>query len=363
MGAPGIDSATAETLFRSELAPVRLPELGGMQVSFAMCVNRMCANFGRHYGTELRSDGATAARYDKDSRYEILPRKKNQKKLKCRYCGAERKLHSARSLIPVIRAFLSESLPFVDCGNADCENYGRNAYESMSRRRRRRAAGSPYHVNGDYLKCQGKVRSTGQPCESSITLGIPYEQGRDDPERRVRAELALQLIRTGLSTTDAKAFDFWPATFRDAVTRFGERSRDYHAYRNAHLLKKGECGQEDATAVVVTDVLQVTLSRHGCGPARTQMVNLVLSAMRLERTWFLLAVHVSYLPEDEKMGLTDAALEHDIEAHEDHPLLRQWACLHTFLDEGPAVVLRRPRGGKKGGGDDKAAGRRESEQT
>ena len=296
MGAPGaVDSAAAETC-RSELAPVRIPELGGMKVSFAMCVNRMCPNFGRHYGTELRSDGTTDSRYDTDSRYEILPRKKNQKKLKCRYCGAERKLHAARSLIPVFRHFLSESLPFVDCENPDCENHGCNVFESMSRRRRRRAAGSPYHVNGDYLECQGKVRSTGQPCNASIKLGIPYEQGRDDPERRVRAELALQLIRTGLSTTDAKAFDFWPASFQAAVARFGERFRDYHAYRNAHLLKTGECGQEDATAVVVTDVLQVTLRWHGCGPARTQKLNVVMSALRLERTRFLLAVHVSYLP-------------------------------------------------------------------
>ena len=35
-----------------ELAPAALPELGAFRISFAMCINRMCPNFGAQYGTE-----------------------------------------------------------------------------------------------------------------------------------------------------------------------------------------------------------------------------------------------------------------------------------------------------------------------
>ena len=134
-----------------ELAPIVLPELGGLRVSFAMCVNRMCPHFGLHYGTEEGSDGSS------DSRYEIRDRTQDDvpgKKLVCRYCGIERNLHVATSIRPITRHFLSESLPFADCPREDCENHGLNAYgcmpaespgrlQDLGRLRRLNLAGNP----------------------------------------------------------------------------------------------------------------------------------------------------------------------------------------------------------------------------
>ena len=180
-----------------ELAPIVLPEFGGIRVSFAMCVNRMCRNFGLCYGTEEGSDGST------DSRYEIRDRTQDGvpgKKLVCRYCGIERNLHAARSIRPIARHFLSESLPFADCRAEDCENHGLNAFECMptaSPGRGRRKGRSPYHKNDDYLKCQGRRGSTEESCGLSVKLGSP--QLRVDRYSRTgkAKDLALHLIRLG----------------------------------------------------------------------------------------------------------------------------------------------------------------------
>ena len=69
-----------------------------------MRVNRMCENFGAYYGTEPGSDGSTC------SRYEILDGTEDGvpvTKIKCRYCGVGRVLHTARSIRPIADGCLS----------------------------------------------------------------------------------------------------------------------------------------------------------------------------------------------------------------------------------------------------------------
>ena len=100
----------------------------------------MCPNFGAYWGTEPGSDGTTDSRYEFGERSEDGVRGKT---LICRYCGLEKHLHAARSIRPILRHFLSESLPFVDCPWEDCENHGRNLFESMARKRRKRGHISP----------------------------------------------------------------------------------------------------------------------------------------------------------------------------------------------------------------------------
>lgn len=312
-----------------ELAPIVLPELGGLRVSFAMCVNRMCPHFGLHYGTEEGSDGSS------DSRYEIGDRTQDGvpgKKLVCRYCGIERNLHAARSIRPIIRHFLSESLPFADCRREDCENHGLNAYGCMpaeSPGRGRRKERSPYRAKKEfYLHCNGRRRSTGKPCGASVKLGSPQPRGGRNSKTAEEKELALHLIRLGLSSTHANGFDITADSFQRSVSNFGARFRDYHAYRNAFLLKPRECGQEDSTAVVVTDVLKVSLKRYGIGVARTQILNVIVSVLKLEDTWFVLAAHPYYLPKEKCPALED--LEEDVEDNYLHRLIRRWAgATHT----------------------------------
>ena len=144
------------------------------------------------------------------------------------------------------------------------------------------------------------------------------------------AELTLLLIRLGLSSTHANGFDIGTSYFQGRVKRFGALFRSYHTYRNSFLLKPGEYGLEDSTAVVLTDVLQVSLKRFGVGPARTQRLNVIVSVLRLKlkkkegeererTTWFVLAAHVCYLPESKTPSDDDEELDRDLESNEKHP--------------------------------------------
>ena len=282
----------------------------------------MCENFGVLYGSDAGPGG--------DLHYEIGFDKKRKRiiGLVCRYCGAEIKLHAARSIRPIARHFLAESLPFTHCEEEDCENHGRNAFECWQYRPR------PYHVNGDLLRCNGRRKSDGRRCRESVDLGTPPIKGKDDPDRQCVFAKILLLIRLGLSMTHANGVDVTSDDFQRYVRRFGSLYRDYHAYRNSFLLKPGWCGQEDKTAVVLTDVLQVSLKRFGIGPERTQRLNVIVSVLRLENTWFVLAAHPYYLPKDKAPGLLE--IQRDIQPLS-RALHRRWAGLHTILDKGRLV--------------------------
>ncbi len=80
MGDPRIASAAQANPLPEELEAVELPELGGLKVGFAMCLNRMCPNFGAYWGTEPGSDGTT------DSRYEFGERSKDSVRGKTLIC-------------------------------------------------------------------------------------------------------------------------------------------------------------------------------------------------------------------------------------------------------------------------------------
>ena len=139
------------------------------------------------------------------------------------------------------------------------------------------------HKGGPHrVRCNGRRRSTEKRCGASITLGSKQPRGHSSPEKRKETKLALFLIRLGLSPTHANGFDLTTDFFARCRVNFGEQFRDYHAYRNAFLLKPGEYGLEDSTAVVLTDVLQVSLKRYGTGPARTQRLNVIVSVLRLK---------------------------------------------------------------------------------
>ena len=329
----------------------------------------MCENFGVLYGSGLRRsevDRRYRVNYDEDG--EIA-------NLLCEYCTAKIELRSARSSRPVARHFLSESLPFADCPEEDCSNHGRNVFEVFGRLRR---GNRPYHINRDRatgverLTCNGRRKSTDQRCGGSITLDVPVIKDKDDAKRRRTIAKILVLIRLGLSQTHANGLDISSDAFASNLRRFGDVFRDYHAYRNSYLLKPGWCGQEEKTAVVVTDVLQVSLKRFGTAPARTQRLNVIVSVLRLEETYFALAAHPCYLPMRKSptflggtKGRPALGLEADIE---DCPALeRHWAGLHTILDLVSIVETKRKRKKKKKkekaepGEDENTAGEEEDE--
>ena len=307
----------------------------------------MCANFGVLYGSGLGPG-------DVDRRYRVnYDDDGDIANLICEYCTAKIELHSARSLRPIARHFLSESLPFADCRKEDCSNHGRNVFEVIGPKRARPRRNRPYHINKDRntgverLTCNGRRKGTDQRCGASVTLGVSVIKDEDDAEHRCQIAKILALIRLGLSQTHANGIDINSDTFARSVRRFGDVFRGYHAYRNSYLLKPGWCGQEEKTAVVVTDVLQVSLKRFGNAPARTQRLNVIVSVLRLEETYFILAAHPCYLPMrksptllSDTKGRPAVGLEADVE---DCPALeRYWAGLHTILDPVP-IVRKKPK--------------------
>ena len=111
-----------------EIAPVWLPEFG-LSVSWAMCRNPMCANFGAHFEGEI----PVGRKQTSDERYyvRVIPGARGRPTgvIQCRYCGQSAQLASNRAIRPVARYFLSLSLPFADCPNRDCQNHGVNLFE------------------------------------------------------------------------------------------------------------------------------------------------------------------------------------------------------------------------------------------
>ena len=104
-----------------DLRPARLPEFGNLEISWAMCANPMCDNFGVLYGAEDEA-GDDASRYRAGDRPPPPT-------LVCRRCGYSATLHAPLSVRPLARHFLAQSLPFADCSNQACVHHGINAFE------------------------------------------------------------------------------------------------------------------------------------------------------------------------------------------------------------------------------------------
>ena len=107
---------------------VDLPEFG-LSVSWAMCRNPMCANFGIHFEGEIPEGRKQVS----DDRYYVRLSKglrgRTVGEMQCRYCGQSSRLASNEAIRPIARYFLSLSLPFADCPNTDCSNHGVNLFE------------------------------------------------------------------------------------------------------------------------------------------------------------------------------------------------------------------------------------------
>ena len=131
-----------------------MPEFG-LPVSWVMCRNPACKNFGIHYtGPAPKSYGTVT-----DTRYSFDA---STMRLTCKYCGKSFSLKSNQAIRPFARYFLKISLPFNDCPNPDCDNHGYNVFEYytakglLSSRRYRR---------------DGKYRMICRKCNRKFNLG------------------------------------------------------------------------------------------------------------------------------------------------------------------------------------------------
>ena len=103
------------------LSPVYLPEFGHY-VSWAMCRNPACKNYGIHYQGPAPVDREIVS----DQRYRFNA---NTGQFSCGFCAMSFTLKSNQAIRPFARYYLKLSLPFADCANQQCKNHGVNVFE------------------------------------------------------------------------------------------------------------------------------------------------------------------------------------------------------------------------------------------
>ena len=316
----------------SPLAPVFLPEFG-QRVSWLMCRNPMCGSFGLHCdGATLDREGTSVG--DDRCRVDLA-----KPQFRCRACDHSFRPPSNAGIRALARHFLSQSLPFGDCPDAACENHGWNVFEhwaptGAARRRR-------YRSNGRWgVVCRA--------CGGQFSLGTPLRLhsvargGGADGRRRSAKRLAEQSIDIAMLVKSLRqglhAKGIGEGAYYACLLKVAARVRDNLAWRAAALGHPRFARSKEALRVQ-TDVLDVSLKRHGRGP-RHQLLKLIVSVAHLpqHRTWFILAAHPAFLPEGLCPDVFD--LQDDLLRH---PLSRRWDCLAHVLHVDYSRGLKRAK--------------------
>ena len=226
----------------------------------------MCPHFG------LLEDGG-------ESRLCFLKRRKAGDDLRvfCRACGLSASLFADASLRPAVRHFLGQSLPFAVCPKSDCPNRDVNVFERW---------GAAYRGESAH-----KARCL--QCGARFALGVPPppSAGARRETRMVCGEVAL--TRSVTDTLEAMEGRLSAGAYYRRLRRGGEAMRDLHAYRNARLLRSG-FAEWSGPLRLFTDVMQVSLRRGGVH-ARFQNMNVIVTVIRLEGTFFVLAAHPCFV--------------------------------------------------------------------
>ena len=283
-----------------------------------MCPNSMCPNFGVLYGA-VEGPGSYDLRYK-------LRRNKHGRLLglRCNFCELSIELHSPKSLRSIAQHFLSESLPFACCRDPACGNYGVNAFQYYER---------SYEGRGRPYKQGSEVQMICNLCGRSFSLGSAF--GRTNkPSVRRKISALIHSVAMGRTVTDAIESGHNPGAYYHRVLAIGRALRDYLAYRNALLIKPSFGDLEKQSVRVYTDVIQLSLNKLGDGPTRSQLVDVIVSAIRTGERVYILAAHACFLPES-KCPKELGELEDDKEIPD--PLERRWDALITFLDEGSTL--------------------------
>ena len=242
------------------LAPVDTPEFG-LPVSWAMCRNPACRNFGIHYTGPAPGNYGTVS----DVRYSYDA---NTGRFRCKYCGQSFTLKSNWSIAPFARYFLKISLPFKDCPNPDCDNHGYNVFEhytakGLSSRRRYRREGKYRMV---CRKCNRKfnlgealhLTGTNKAADSrTLKEDIPPPEEKHDQESDLRAlKKSIRQIIEGVKTVRGVT---------ETIEFTGMNTSTYYKrlFRiSARLLHK-RFVLPDEPLRVYTDTLHVSLNRWG----------------------------------------------------------------------------------------------------
>ena len=295
----------------------------GLSMTWAMCKNPMCEHFG------IGFEGATQTRKTEDSDPRYAVRRKldrqggSRAEIVCRACGQGSRLISNRAIRPIARFFLGLSLPFADCPNEACDNHGVNLYEHWP------IHGDPdpvYRRTGAHTARCNRCRTDDVPHGASIVLGTP-RKAADRPQTPARWRSLLDALPGAYSIADTtERLGISRATYHRDLARLGARLNDYHAFRNAHLLRPDT---PDRPVSVSTGLVQ--LSARLTGPhgsaGRLPVIVTVASAGGAN---FVLAAHPCFLPG--ALAPDAATLDADFQRR---PPAREWGALAHRFGDGP----------------------------
>ena len=120
-----------------------------------------------------------------------------------------------------------------------------------------------------------------------------------------------------------------PDTYYKRLFNLASRLREYQAWRNVHLWHQ-KFADVDTPVRVFTDILQVPLKRLG-GAGRFHNINVMMSVVAIKKTYYVLAAHVDFLPDEYEYCPDDAALFEDY----NRPKFGQaWNCLQHMFRRG-----------------------------
>ena len=306
------------------IRPMHLPEVGS-EVTWAMCRNPMCDNFGIPFEGEIPEGRKQIS----DERYfvRVVPAARGRPVgvIACRCCGQRSRLASNRAIRPIVRHFLATSLPFADCSNPDCQNHGANVYEHWPEPGDRQPLYRPLGPHGVRCnRCDAGGPDDGAP---SISLGTP-RRALDRPQTRKRWQALLKALPAAQSiaaTIESLGISY--ATYHRDLARLGARLGDYHAFRNARLIHPGTPDRKKPV-LLHTGVIQLSARVSGQHD-RARPLPVIVTVASSRRADFVLAAHPCFLPA--ALCPDDAALEEDGRRP---PLESEWDALqHPFGDD------------------------------
>ena len=298
--------------------PAHLPEFD-LEVSWAMCRNPMCPNFGVFFRGRIPETGTATSDEDYRVRIKVVSTPDKDKKkidqrlvgeIECRRCGQCSRLASNRAIRPIARYYLSLSLPYADCPNPGCLNHGVNLFEHWGDARP--GWKRPYRRHsGEYQVCCrycGSPRNRAErrnnrkpgirePFSPYINLGeVMRPHGMNHVTRRTWGKI-IEGVRTARSATDSYEIieELSVSTYYRHLTRIGARLRDYHSARNVRLLHP-DFAKWDKPIRLYTDVLDVSLQAWE-KDQRHVLLKYIVTAVPAGETLFILAAHPFFLPE------------------------------------------------------------------
>ena len=294
------------------LSPVYLPEFGHC-VSWAMCRNPACKNFGIHYQGRAPVGRETVS----DDRYQFNA---STGQFICDYCAMSFTLRSNQAIRPFARYYLKLSLPFADCANQQCKNHGVNVFEHIT----------PWKKPKDRLySSDGEYKMLCRLCKRRFQIGKALRLTPDRDTRKHIRNIVDGVIttRTVLNSVDVTYKS--PDTYYKRLFNLASRLREYQAWRNVHLWHQ-KFADVDTPVRVFTDILQVPLKRLG-GAGRFHNINVMMSVVAIKKTYYVLAAHVDFLPDEYEYCPDDAALFEDY----NRPKFGQaWNCLQHMFRRG-----------------------------